>query len=447
MKTESKLILSETSPTPIVKDFITFAKYVENHQILLTKSQRWLPRKDLLAINALMTGPEQEVTSYSDQNAYPLLNLFYHLALAARLFRTAPGQGGKDMLLPTDRLTLFYDLNPAEKYISLLEALWIDADWDVMTGGMSRYGPTLAVGLVFEELKQFPPGQPIHKLNGENVSGLLWNWGYFVHYFRYFGFWETTKDEQKTASYGKKFYYFVKSITLTPMFHLLCTELIRSRDLEYWNLACRRDAGDWLLVPGELLPGDEDADDEDFDEEFEEFDDEDFDDEEYDDEEMESFAEAFIPLFPEGELTRWLPRQISAFFSGTYVLKVAVRNNCWRRIRLSSHCTLYDLHLAIQQAFEFADDHLYAFFMDGKRWSRKHAFYSPNDIDTPVVTEARLGELNLSVGQTFLYLFDFGDEWEFAVTVENAEPIDTRQTKPQVIETKGEAPEQYGDWD
>lgn len=220
--------------------------------------------------------------------------------------------------------------------------------------------------------------------------------------------------------YGRKFHYEVKTLTPTPLFYLLGVELIRSRELEYWNLALRRDAGDWRGVPGEALPTD---------------------DEEW---ESEPFIASLIPLFPSGVLTQYLPRQTSVFFDGTYILKIAIRPNCWRRIRLSSHFTLYHLHETIQHVFEFGDDHLYAFFLDGIRWSAKRAFYPPDADDTPVVTEAHLGELDLSVGQTFLYLFDFGDEWEFAVTVEDIQPIDTRKSKPQVLESKGGSPKQYG---
>jgi hypothetical protein len=356
------------------------------------------------------------------------MTLFYYLALAAKLFRTEPHRNGKQTLLPTERLTTFYSLNPTEKYVSLLEALWVDADWDHMAGSGSPFGLNLAVRMVFEHLEQVSPGNTI-EVSGEfsdgKLSQLLWRWGYFVHYFRYFGFWETTKDEERSAMFGRKFHYEIKTIMPTPLFHLLCTRLVRSRDLEYWNLVLRREAGDWRGVPGGPLPTDEDTDEW----------------------ETESFAQSLIPLFPTGELTQWLPRQSGVFFSGTYVLKVAVRQNCWRRIRLSSHFTLYHLHITIQQAFEFGDDHLYAFFLDGERWSQKRVFYSPDADDTPIVTEARLGELDLSVGQAFLYLFDFGDEWEFAVTVEDVQPIDTRHVKPQVIESKGDSPEQYNYYD
>ena len=58
------------------------------------------------------------------------------------------------------------------------------------------------------------------------------------------------------------------------------------------------------------------------------------------------------------------------------------------------------------------------------------------------MNEAKIGDLHLYEGQGFLYLFDFGDEWEFEVQVfkiiegeENA--------KPQVLKEHGEAPDQY----
>lgn len=46
----------------------------------------------------------------------------------------------------------------------------------------------------------------------------------------------------------------------------------------------------------------------------------------------------------------------------------------------------------------------------------------------------------------FEYLFDFGDQWHFQITVEK---IVTEQTKEcQISMIKGEAPEQYGcDWE
>ncbi|MBO9609878.1 MAG: hypothetical protein J7639_28230 [Paenibacillaceae bacterium] len=96
MSAKPKLVVTETEPTPIVKDFMTFAAYAETHEILLTKKLKWLPCTALQSLNKLMTVPEPEVTEYSDQNAYPLLTLFHHLALAAKLFRTELHSSGQE---------------------------------------------------------------------------------------------------------------------------------------------------------------------------------------------------------------------------------------------------------------------------------------------------------------------------------------------------------------
>ncbi|MBO9609879.1 MAG: plasmid pRiA4b ORF-3 family protein [Paenibacillaceae bacterium] len=247
----------------------------------------------------------------------------------------------------------------------------------------------------------------------------------------------TTANKAPAISSRSKFDYPLQTLTPTPLFYTLGMELIKTRDLKSWNVNLRRELGDWRGIPGEPFWEYEDENEV-----------EDKDENESDDEWVAiDFAESLVHLFPEGELTQWLPRLTGKFFDGMYTLQIVVRRNCWRRIRLSSHATLYDLHTVIQQAFDFDDDHLYAFFMDGEKWSTKRAFYSPDDDDGPAVTEAYLGELDLSLGQTFVYVFDYGAEWVFNITVENSEPTDTLQLQPQVIESNGAAPRQYRDYD
>jgi len=54
---------------------------------------------------------------------------------------------------------------------------------------------------------------------------------------------------------------------------------------------------------------------------------------------------------------------------GSYVISVSLGTGCYRHIKISSSATLFRLHQAILNAFEFEDDHMHAFFMDNKRWS------------------------------------------------------------------------------
>ncbi|GAE47319.1 IS1096 element passenger TnpR family protein [Mesobacillus boroniphilus] len=107
---------------------------------------------------------------------------------------------------------------------------------------------------------------------------------------------------------------------------------------------------------------------------------------------------------------------------------------------VSGNHTLLDLHKLIQDAFEFDDDHLYAFYMDGKRFSR-NCYNSPMDDVGPFVTEAAISKLGLYEKQKFLYLFDFGAEWKFTVTL--LKVTDEENAPAAIVERKGDSPSQY----
>jgi len=131
---------------------------------------------------------------------------------------------------------------------------------------------------------------------------------------------------------------------------------------------------------------------------------------------------------------------------GTYVFKVSLNKTVWRRIELSSDHTLLDLHNSIQRAYDFDDDHLYSFFMDGKIWS-KMRFTSPNEDEGPHVDEVCIGDLGLAKGQVILYLFDYGDMWRFRVKLEEIRTEGTKPGEPDIIDSKGESPDQYESFD
>lgn len=116
----------------------------------------------------------------------------------------------------------------------------------------------------------------------------------------------------------------------------------------------------------------------------------------------------------------------------------------WFIIAMGTKQTLDDLHLAIQRAANFDDDHMYAFFLSGRAWDKEteyghgHARYS---------SRISLGELRLRLKQHFLYLFDFGDEHRFDVQLvaTSLEPPPHRY--PHIVERHGKMPPQYPHWD
>ena len=133
---------------------------------------------------------------------------------------------------------------------------------------------------------------------------------------------------------------------------------------------------------------------------------------------------------------------------GSYVISVSLGTGCYRHIQISKNATLYKLHEAILDAFEFIDDHAHAFFMDNKIWSQADAYYSMKMDGHERLTKGRkLERLNLAKGSQFKYVFDFGEEWRFQCKVLRELEEDTKS--PLVLREVGEAPIQYGepDWD
>ena len=62
---------------------------------------------------------------------------------------------------------------------------------------------------------------------------------------------------------------------------------------------------------------------------------------------------------------------------------------------------------------------------------------------TSYVEEAQIGNLNLFVGESFLYIFDFGDYWRFNIIVEGIEDKGIELADPIVVAGKGDSPRQY----
>lgn len=116
-----------------------------------------------------------------------------------------------------------------------------------------------------------------------------------------------------------------------------------------------------------------------------------------------------------------------------------VRAPASRKLALPATETLADLHQLIQQAFNWEDDHLYSFWLDGKFWGDDESEYTlPFDLDERggQSSEVEMDTLGLERGQKIAYIFDFGDEWR--VTLKLSEVRDGGGTG--ILESKGEPP-------
>lgn len=147
-----------------------------------------------------------------------------------------------------------------------------------------------------------------------------------------------------------------------------------------------------------------------------------------------------------------------------YSFKVNLKGekSIWRTVVLRGDHTLHNLHKIIFKAFDRYDEHLYSFYFPkeprGRDWrSLKVKEYSspfyvkePNPLpdERPLNAEkATLDSLKLNIGQTFEYLFDFGDNWLHEIKVMQIEPTSRTRRLPIVAERHGESPPQYPDYD
>lgn len=130
-----------------------------------------------------------------------------------------------------------------------------------------------------------------------------------------------------------------------------------------------------------------------------------------------------------------------------YLFRVALMWNkrVWRTIEVRGNQTLHDLHLEIQAAFGWDDDHLYSFFLSGKAWDQDTEYAAPQADEGRMAHRVKIGALGLTPKQRFLYLFDYGDELRHDVRLVSVGPAATGRRYPRIVESHGEAPPQYPD--
>jgi hypothetical protein len=89
----------------------------------------------------------------------------------------------------------------------------------------------------------------------------------------------------------------------------------------------------------------------------------------------------------------------------------------WRRLLVRDNTDLHRLHLIIQDAMGWQNSHLYQFEIDETRYTE---FFDDGFVadDERPASSVRLGDLSLEKGVSFLYNYDFGDDWYHECEIE-----------------------------
>jgi hypothetical protein len=153
----------------------------------------------------------------------------------------------------------------------------------------------------------------------------------------------------------------------------------------------------------------------------------------------------FQPYFPEWQRNLELPETESR--EGTFIFRVSLGKDVWRRIAMPADDSLDDLASWILRSVKFEDDHLYEFICRNRLGSEVSIVHPEMD-EGPWTDEVSIGDVPLEPGQTMQFHFDFGDDWRFDVKLERIEPPGAKIKAPAIQERYGKSPEQYpgADW-
>ncbi len=113
-----------------------------------------------------------------------------------------------------------------------------------------------------------------------------------------------------------------------------------------------------------------------------------------------------------------------------HVLLLEISPAIWRRMLVRSDCTIADLHYSLQIALGWTNSHLHQFSLHG----REYGIYQPGGIwfdDDP--QKVLLSDLKLRLKERFIYQYDFGDDWQHQIRLEQKLPFAAKRDYPICI--------------
>jgi hypothetical protein len=390
-----KTTITESGPGTILKDFEALLNYLGKQALQVAGTHR-LPRTVLGEINGLLTRPIQLRLNRPEQKSYPHIQGLYLLLRASGLAHIE-GKGRKLFLSLGDKAYQVWEsLNPTERYCGLLESWLLRGKEEIVgeRGGGLFSVPNTLRGVM--DLIRRTPENGLWVAGDKNAQYLL----RYVPGWHNLGLMElfgliSIKPGSPIDGQGWQIERIDRTAFGDALVALLCTKV-------FWDLNLTFGSEKEGSVPVGLL------------------------------------QPILQPYFPEWEKNLSIPEWV--FREGTYIFRVTL-GRLWFRIAIPASHTLEWLASTILTAIEFDSDHLYHFEYENPLGAIERINHDFID-EGPWASDVRVGDVPLRVGQKMTYLYDFGDNWEFEVTLEQ---VDRAQAvkKPCVLEMHGALPEQY----
>lgn len=124
--------------------------------------------------------------------------------------------------------------------------------------------------------------------------------------------------------------------------------------------------------------------------------------------------------------------RLGSFAYQIRITLIGVDPPIWRRLLVKDNIDLHRLHQIIQYAMGWKNYHLYQFVIDGVRYdeSPEDEFSAGNAMRA---SSFRLGDLALQAGDSFLYCYDFGDDWRHECEVEEITAVERGAEYPRCL--------------
>jgi hypothetical protein len=340
-----------------------------------------------------------------NQDQYASIDLMFEIALIGKLFYKGNDEKGNPSLIKTPRLESYLSLSDPEKYVFLLETYWTKYDFD---NKFERWVPITGYYNFIVSIANVESDTKIVKDVNHGTERMFSESALFLHHLRFFGLGELELIEGAKGKYEDTISAFIPN-----SFGIETSKFLLLESIALWN---RKDL--YFILESKEKNNIKNKNSNPF--------------------------TIFKNLFSGNIDKNTVDNAKEADRNGVYTFKVSLSKNLWRKINIAGKHTLGNLHDAIQDAFDFDNDHLYAFYIGGNRKTGKPIYCRDTEDEGAPAEETTIESLELFKGQKLVYLFDFGDMWEFNIELTEVEKETPVPMKPIVIESKGESPEQYG---
>ncbi|KXA91549.1 hypothetical protein AKJ64_04665 [candidate division MSBL1 archaeon SCGC-AAA259E17] len=132
-------------------------------------------------------------------------------------------------------------------------------------------------------------------------------------------------------------------------------------------------------------------------------------------------------------------------YERVYQFKISlkgIRPPVWRWVQVPENYSFWDLHVAIQDVMGWLDYHLHEFELVDPSSGMERRIGLPHDEFPRTLAgwEQRIAEYFTEEGQTVDYVYDFGDNWEHKVELEEILPREENVDYPKCIKGKRACP-------